>query len=212
MNLTTTQKLSRFSSNPFKNVKVKSSTVSMAMIIAALFAFEAFNFSSTRFALSNILGSQSSGGISWAAILALAFCGMDFAGIARLLGPQEERADRGGWYLLGAWVLTAAMNAGLNWWGVSIAVYNQPVEYALIIDPLTFVTVVPVLVAVMVWVIRILIIGTLVTSFNQTVNDKTPVKTNPQQTRPFGFRPSSNPVPAGYQPINHIQGVDINHR
>ena len=64
MNLTTTQKLSRFSSNLFKNIKVKSSTVSMAMIIAALFAFEAFNFSSTRFALGNILGGQSSGGIS----------------------------------------------------------------------------------------------------------------------------------------------------
>ncbi len=209
MNLTTTQKLSRFSSNLFKNIKVKSSTVSMAMIIAALFAFEAFNFSSTRFALGNILGGQSSGGISWAAILALAFCGMDFAGIARLLGPQEEREDRGGWYLLGAWCcgrherraqLVGRELRGLPHGGVRVIMTAD------------LVTVVPVLVAVMVWVIRILIIGTLVTSFNQTVNDKAPVKTNPQQTRPFGFKPNSNPVPAGYQPINHVQGVNNNHR
>ena len=212
MNLTNTQKLSRFSSRVFQNLKIRTSTVYMGMIIAALVAFEAFNFSSTNFALRNILGSQSSGGVSWSTILALAFCGMDFAGIARLLGPQEEQEGRGGWYLLGAWVLAAAMNAGLTWWGISVAVYNQPVEYALIINPMTFVTVVPVLVSVMVWVIRILIIGSLVTSFNQTVKEKDTVKTNPHQARSFGFKPNSNPVPAGYKPIDHAQVVNSNPR
>jgi hypothetical protein len=212
MNLTNTQKLSRFSSRVFQNLMIRTSTVYMGMIIAALVAFEAFNFNSTNFALRNILGSQSSGGVSWSTILALAFCGMDFAGIARLLGPQEEQEGRGGWYLLGAWVLAAAMNAGLTWWGISVAVYNQPVEYTLIINPMTFVTVVPVLVAVMVWVIRILIIGSLVTSFNQTVKEKGTVKTNPQPARSFGFKPNSNPVPAGYKPIDHSRGVNSNPR
>jgi len=212
MNLPTTQKLSRFSSNLFQNLKIRTSTIYMAMIIAALIAFEIFNFSSTSFALQNILGSQTSGGVSWSTILALAFCGMDFAGIARLLGAQEEQDGHGGWYLLGAWVLAAAMNAGLTWWGVSISVYNQPVDYALIINPMTFVTVVPVLVAVMVWIIRILIIGSLVTSFNQTAKQKVSVKTNPHQARTFGFKPTSNPVPAGYQPIDRAQGINSNHR
>jgi hypothetical protein len=198
MNLPTTQKLSRFSSSLFQNLRIRTSSVYMAMIIAALTAFEVFNFSSTSFALRNILGSQASGGVSWSTILALAFCGMDFAGIARLLGTQEEQDGFGGWYLLGAWVLAAAMNAGLTWWGVSISVYNQPVDYALIINPMTFVTVVPVLVAVMVWVIRILIIGSLVTSLNQAINEKSSVK---PQNNTFGFK--SNPVaaPAGYRPI-----------
>jgi hypothetical protein len=197
MNLPTTQKLSRFSSSLFQNLKIRTSAVYMAMIIAALTAFEIFNFSSTSFALQNILGRQTSGGVSWSTILALAFCGMDFAGIARLLGAQEEQDGRGGWYLLGAWVLAAAMNAGLTWWGVSISVYNQPVDYSLIIDPMTFVTVVPVLVAVMVWIIRILIIGSLVTSFKVEKATQKTNKVNPS----FGFKPNINAAPVGYSPI-----------
>jgi hypothetical protein len=197
MNLPTTQKLSRFSSSLFQNLRIRTSAVYMAMIIAALTAFEVFNFSSTSFALRNILGSQTSGGVSWSTILALAFCGMDFAGIARLLGTQQEQDGFGGWYLLGAWVLAAAMNTGLTWWGVSISVYNQPVDYALIINPMTFVTVVPVLVAVMVWVIRILIIGSLVTSFKV---EKTIQKTD-KVNASFGFKPNPASAPAGYRPI-----------
>lgn len=200
MNLTTTQKLSRFSSSLFQNLRIRTSAVYMSMIIAALAAFEVFNFSSTSFALRNILGNQASGGVSWSTILALAFCGMDFAGIARLLGTKEEQEGRGGWYLLGAWVLAAAMNAGLTWWGVSISVYNQPVDYALIINPMTFVTVVPVLVAVMVWVIRILIIGSLVTSLNQAINEKS--STMPlNKNNTFGFKPNPAAAPAGFRPI-----------
>ncbi|MBM3137381.1 MAG: hypothetical protein FJZ98_04240 [Chloroflexi bacterium] len=212
MNLPTTQKLSRFSISLIQNLKIRTSAISMTMIIAALVAFEVFNFSSTSFALLNILGSQSGGSVSWSTILALAFCVMDFAGIARLLGVEEDSDKQSGWYLLGAWVLAAAMNAGLTWWGVSIAVYNQPVDYALIINPMTFVTVVPVLVAVMVWVIRILIIGSLVTSFNQSVKEKAAMKNTPHQARTFGFKPNSNPVPSGYQPIDRAQGFINNHR
>lgn len=200
MNLTTTQKLSHFSSSLFQNLKFRTSAVYMAMIIAALVAFEIFNFSSTSFALSNILGSQTSGGVSWSTILALAFCGMDFAGIARLLETQQEKDGHSEWYLLGAWVLAAAMNAGLTWWGVSVSVYNQPVEYALFINPMTFVTVVPVLVAVMVWVIRILIIGALVTSLNQSMVERTAKKTGKGNSL-FGFKPNPAAAPAGYRPI-----------
>jgi hypothetical protein len=204
MNLTNTQKLSRFSSRIFQGFKIRSGAVYMGMIVAALLAFEVFNFSSTNFALGNIFGSQSSGGVSWSTILALAFCGMDFAGIARLLEPQEEKEGRGSWYLLGAWVLAGAMNAGLTWWGVSVAVYNQPVDYALIINPMTFVTVVPVLVALMVWVIRILIIGTLVNSLNQTLDlNKKAVETQPKQSLRFGFKTNAASVPAGYQAFHN---------
>ena len=207
MNLTNTQKLTRFSSRMFQNLKIGPSAVYMAMIIAALIAFEVFNFGSTSFALRNILGGQTSGGVSWSTILALAFCGMDFAGIARLLAPQEAQEGHVGLYLLGAWVLASAMNTGLTWWGVSVAVYNQPVEYALIINPMTFVTVVPILVAVMVWVIRILIIGTLVSSLNQAISVKN-IASPDAQSRNFGFKTNTNPVPAGYKPINDTRGVN----
>ncbi len=201
MNLTMTQKVTRFSNKLLDSLRENPDSLYMAIIVAALVAFEVFNFSTTDFALQGMFGSQSAGGMSWSTILALAFCGMDFAGIARLLAPRGEEAEsRDSWFLLGAWVLAAAMNAGLTWWAISIAVYNQPVNTALILDPMTFVTAVPVLVAVMVWVIRILIIGTLVSSLNKVLCSKQPKKEQIKQ-QPFGFRPGVQTVPAGYRPI-----------
>jgi hypothetical protein len=201
MNLTMTQKVTRFSSKLLDSLRERPDSVYMAIIVAALVAFELFNFSTTDFALRGMFGSQSAIGMSWSTILALAFCGMDFAGIARLLAPHQAEAEsRDSWFLLGAWVLAAAMNAGLTWWAISIAVYNQPVDTALILDPMTFVTAVPVLVAVMVWVIRILIIGTLVSSFNRAIYGKE-AKKEPVKQQPFGFRPGAQTVPAGFRPI-----------
>lgn len=201
MNLTMTQKATRFSSKLVENLRDNPNSLYMAIIVAALFAFEVFNFSATDFALRGMFGSQSAVGISWSTILALAFCGMDFAGIARLLAPRGGDAEsRDSWFLLGAWALAAAMNAGLTWWGISIAVYNQPVDSALILDPMTFVTAVPVLVALMVWVIRILIIGSLVSSLNKVLYSKQPKK-EPVKQQPFGFRPGAQAAPAGYRPI-----------
>ena len=173
------------------------------MIIAALLAFEVFNFSTTDFALRDMLGDLGTGAMRWSTILSLAFCGMDFAGIARLLTHprNEEKEDQSGWFLLGAWVLAAAMNAALTWWGISVAIYNQPADSVLILDPLTFVTAVPVLVSVGVWLIRILIIGTLVYSFNPGIKRHSQTKARSSQ-KPFGFNGASQPIPSGYKPLN----------
>ena len=202
MNMTITQKMNQFSGRFFSELRSRSSGLSLSIIVSALLAFEIFNFSSTDFALRDMLGDQSIGWLSWSTILALAFCGMDFAGIARLLMPQQkDRQDEpGGWFLLGAWVLAGAMNAGLTWWGISVAVYNQPVDNALIIDPMTFVTVVPVVVALMVWCIRILIIGALVTSLSRP--DAARQKSAAQaRQNPIGFKANRQAMPAGYQPF-----------
>ena len=47
------------------------------IIIAALLAFEIFNYSTTDFALGDLLGSLTFAGVRWATILSLAFCGID---------------------------------------------------------------------------------------------------------------------------------------
>lgn len=131
------------------------------MIIGALLAFEVFNYSTTEFALNDVLGNLNFAGVRWATILSIAFCGIDFAGIARLFTP-EQGADEPMevWYLFGAWVLAAAMNATLTWWGVSVAIANHTSAGTAVVSSATIQTVVPIFVAVMVWVIRILIIGT----------------------------------------------------
>ena len=132
------------------------------ILMLALLAFEVFNYTTTDFALTDVLGENLKFvGVRWATILSIAFCAIDFAGIARLFTP-EQGADEPVevWYLFGAWVLAAAMNATLTWWGVSVAINNHTAQGAAIIGRETMSNVVPVFVAVMVWLIRILIIGT----------------------------------------------------
>ncbi len=135
----------------------------VVIIFGALIAFEVFNYSTTEHALSDLLGSLTFAGIQWSTILAVAFCGIDFAGIARLFTPETNASEepKEVWYLFGAWLLAATMNAILTWWGVSMAVINHTTQSSTVVDPGTINSIVPVFVAIMVWVIRILIIGTL---------------------------------------------------
>src|SRR4030067_1058750 len=96
------------------------------IIITALLAFEFFNYSTTVFALTDLLGNLEFLSLRWATILAIAFCGIDFAGIARLFTPEEGNNEPAEvWYLFAAWLLAATMNAMLTWWGVSIAILNH---------------------------------------------------------------------------------------
>jgi hypothetical protein len=143
-------------------VKLQRGLVFGLLIVTALLAFELFNYSTTDFALSDLLGDLKFIGVRWATILSIAFCGIDFAGIARLFTP-EQGADEPAevWYLFGAWMLAAVMNAMLTWWGVSIAILNHETLGNAVVARETLLRIVPIFVAVMVWLIRVLIIGTI---------------------------------------------------
>src|SRR5512146_521421 len=132
-----------------------------AILILALLAFEVFNYSTTQFALADMLGNLESAGLRWSVVLAIAFCGIDFAGIARLFTPEQGRDEPTEvWYLFGAWLLAAGMNAALTWWGVSVAIVNHnSLAGGVVLTNSTLTKVVPIFVAVMVWVIRVLVIG-----------------------------------------------------
>jgi hypothetical protein len=131
------------------------------IIVLALISFEIFNYSTTVFALTDLLGDLRFAGVRWATILAFAFCAIDFAGIARLFTPTSRAASGNEtWYLFAAWLLAASMNAILTWWGVSLALLNHETLGNAVVDRGTLLQIVPLFVAVMVWVIRVLIIGT----------------------------------------------------
>jgi hypothetical protein len=132
-----------------------------AILLSALLAFEVFNFSTTDFALTDLLGNIKFAGIPWATILAFAFCGMDFAGIARIFTPQRGRDEPTEvWYLFGAWLIAAVFNAALTWWGVSVAILGHTSQGSALIGETMLTKAVPIFVAIMVWLIRVLIIGT----------------------------------------------------
>jgi hypothetical protein len=156
--------------NSFKNQLFSgSSKISLSpglffglIILTALAAFEVFNYSTTEFALRDLLGEIRFAQIRWATILTIAFCGIDFAGIARLFSAnQNNDKPKEIWYLFGAWLLAATMNAFLTWWGVAMAITNHTMQSSSLISASSLVEVVPIFVAIMVWIIRILIIGTI---------------------------------------------------
>lgn len=168
------------------------------MIIGALLAFEIFNYSTTEFALNDVLGSLTFLGIRWATILSIAFCGIDFAGVARLFTP-EQGADEPAevWYLFGAWILAAAMNATLTWWGVSVAIATHVSQGTMVINSATIQKVVPIFVAVMVWVIRIMIIGTFSLAGERMFGQP--------ESRPRRSSQPQYPARSEYQPQHHPQ-------
>jgi hypothetical protein len=171
------------------------------LIITALFAFELFNYSTTEFALADLLGSLKFAGISWATILAVAFCGIDFAGIARLFTPEEGiNEPTEVWYLFGAWLLAATMNAMLTWWGVSIAILNHQTLGNAVVAREILLRVVPVFVAVMVWLIRVLIIGTFSVAgdrlFSQADVREGQNLAARRPARLFSGNPAPSPIPA----------------
>ncbi len=131
------------------------------IILFALLAFEIFNYSSTLFALSDILGTLSFGPLRWASILAFAFCAIDFAGIARIFTPESGRDEPAEvWYLFAAWFLAAAFNASLTWWGVSVAILQHNALGGVLVGASAMTKIVPVFVAAMVLLIRVLLINT----------------------------------------------------
>jgi len=163
------------------------------IILSALLAFEIFNFSSTSFALHDILGDLSSGPFQWATILAIAFCGIDFAGIARIFTPEQGRDEPAEvWYLFGAWLLAAAFNAILTWWGVSVAIMQQNAQGGVLLGQETMSNIVPVFVAGMVLLIRVLLINTFSIAGDRIFSIADERQTS-YQNKPV-YRPNTEPV------------------
>lgn len=159
--MSTTSIRGRLAPTGFSHIRLQRGMAFGVIILSALFAFEIFNYSTTDYALSDLLGDLRFAGIRWATILAIAFCGIDFAGIARLFTPEKgANQNKEVWYLFGAWLLAATMNTMLTWWGVSLAIMNHETLGNAVIGRETMLRIAPIFVAVLVWLIRVLIIGT----------------------------------------------------
>ena len=189
-----------------KNASLKRGAIFGSILISALLAFELFNFGTTSFALQDVLGNLKFAGLQWSAILAFAFCGIDFAGIARIFTPEQGRDEPAEvWYLFGAWLLAAAFNAMLTWWGVSIAILNHTAQGGSLVGQAIMIKAVPIFVAAMVWLIRVLIIGTFSVAGERlfTLADA--------GQRPVSYQTNStHPAVANYQPLRPAQNTTSN--
>ena len=184
------------------------------MIIGALLAFEVFNFSTTQFALRDVLGDLTFAGMRWATILAIAFCGIDFAGIARIFTPEQGPDEpKEVYYLFGAWFLAAAFNAILTWWGVSVAIVSHAsASGGAVVSAATLTKVVPIFVAAMILLVRVMIIGTFslagdrlfTTAERRTYNSPRP--TQEHTYRPVPSQPVIRPASTLSRPAQSAQG------
>jgi len=189
------------------------------MIIGALLAFEIFNFSTTQFALRDVLGDLTFAGLRWATILAIAFCGIDFAGIARIFTPEQGADEpKEVYYLFGAWFLAAAFNAVLTWWGVSVAIVSHAsASGGAVVSTATMTKIVPIFVSAMILLVRVMIIGTfslagdrLFTtadhhSYSHNKNPR-PVQQQQPTYRPAQSQPVIRPASTLSRPAQSAQG------
>ena len=213
-------------SNLLLGLKLPQKSIMGVILVVALLAFELFNFDTTRYALGNLLGDVRFIGISWAAILATAFCAIDFAGLARLFTPEQGKDEpKAVWYLMGAWLLGATMNAIMTWWAISLTLLSHDFGNE-ILSREQLLRWVPFFVATLVWLTRILFIGAIsvageymfagsllqrpgkraAVAKRPSATPSTPIQRNPTGGRPF--RPNPAPMRAQSQGEN---GRDHNH-
>lgn len=175
----------------------------IACIMAvALFAFEVFNYDTTRYALESLIGDVRFAGITWASILAVAFCSIDFAGLIRMFTPESEEATREAWYLMGAWLLGATMNAMMTWWAVSLTLLDHDFGNE-VLSREALLRIVPIFVAVLVWLTRVLFIGAITYSGEMLRNRKRAVG----RPQPVQQRRNRRPVHPMQQPMVQPQGT-----
>lgn len=188
------------------------------IILSALLAFEIFNFSTTQYALHDMLGDLKFAGFRWATILAIAFCGIDFAGIARIFTPEQGRDEPAEvYYLFGAWLLAAGFNATLTWWGVSVAIFNNGnLQSSAVMSVETLTKAVPIFVAVMVWMVRLLIIGTFSLAGDRIFTTAQSHHSQNQTERPYNAQPQARPSfqTQAQRPVNQpiLRSVSQNNR
>jgi hypothetical protein len=190
------------------------------ILVVALVAFEIFNFDTTRYALESLLGDVKFISLSWAVILAIAFCAIDFAGLSTLFMPESGNNERSTWYLMGAWLLGATMNAIMTWWAVNLTLLNHDLGNE-VLSREELLRYVPLFVAVLVWLTRILFISAFSIAGSHLFESNSPSRRIPEtvsnpvnknknigksytpgNSRPVskpGGLPQRRPVPVGMQ-------------
>lgn len=184
------------------------------ILTMALLSFELFNFDTTEYALENLLGTVSFAGVRWATILAIAFCGIDFAGLARLLTPDDENNSgnatlKPSWLLMGAWLLGGGMNAIMTWWSISLTLMDHNLGNE-VLSRAQLIHIVPIFVAVLVWLTRILIISSFIVATDKNplvASDQLRVRPRSAANRPQPNLPTRPPVRQPVRPPSNPEPV-----
>ncbi|WP_420645656.1 hypothetical protein [Candidatus Leptofilum sp.] len=183
--------------NALLGLNLPQKSIMGVILVVALVAFELFNFDTTRYALGNLLGDVRFAGVGWATILAIAFCAIDFAGLARLFTPERGKNEPTAvWYLMGAWLLGATMNAVMTWWAISLTLLSHDFGNE-VLSREQLLRWVPFFVATLVWLTRILFIGAISVAGEYMFAGSLLQHRRQPAKRPSATRTQRNTSPAG---------------
>lgn len=145
--------------------KVNRISVFFLMLAVAMLGFELFNYGTTRYALEYLMPGHDLLGMTWPSLLALSACLVDFAGIASIITPERGSEEPVYiWGIFAAWVLAAVLNAALTWWGTLLALLARPDLGNEVISRADLLQAVPLGIALLVLLIRVSLIGTIMTA------------------------------------------------
>lgn len=141
----------------------------------AIFAFEVFNFDTTRAALTDIFGTREAIlTLSIASWLALGACGLDVGGMVRVFTEEVsfKREAREIKLITGAWIVASLFNAFFTFWvtigalespGATIPRYLAGTEVYIALG-----------VSLFVWLVRLLLVGGFAEIADKTIKIKAP--------------------------------------
>jgi hypothetical protein len=150
--------------NPKTALLTRKTAVIGLILTIALFGFELFNFDTTRFALSHLMGGSHFWGLEWAGILALAFGSLDFAGLVRVFTPEQELSQESTevWLMTGAWLVGAALNAAMTWYAMALLIAPLGAEIgATLFTHEQMLQAAPIFIAILVWLTRVSLISSV---------------------------------------------------
>lgn len=160
----------------------------MWILVGGLILFEIVNYVTNAVALRDWLGDNQ-----FAIIMAVAFCAADFGGIARIFTPERGKKEPLGIWLLGiAWLLAATMNMMLTWYAVMATMTDQSLGNE-IVSRDALLLYIPIGMAVMIWLVRITLIGGVATVGDNLFNFHIPTIKKPgKQSKPV-FQATDEP-------------------
>lgn len=169
----------------------------VALTLIGLVALEAANYATTEISLAHFFGQEEMFGIFIADFIAIAFCSMDIAGIARIFTPEQGFDEPNEVkFFFGAWVMATIVNALFTWWSAVLVVTRNPDVGNELLSRADVIFYAPIVIAITVWLSRILIIGTVSMALDRMIWK------NPRSGPPR----RSNPSPAPRN-VSDFQGL-----
>lgn len=192
-----------------------------AIIVVGMAGFDVFNYATTQDAIHSLIGDLALFGLPLAMTLAVAFCAADLGGLASLFTKEALSKER--WYIWmlgGAWLIVGLINAWLTHLSTQLAMLQAPIASVRnpIVDTAGLMVWGPRILAVAVYLIRVMLIGAAVVAGNNAqaapvsrpaaapVRAQVAAAPTAAAARLAGLHPAAPPRPAQAMPV---QGVPV---